>query len=265
MSGDVVLVEGTATVPVLRLNRPAALGALNAEVLTRLDQTFADLGTRSSTRAVVLTGTGEKAFSAGADLDELAGLDTAAAHDVLARGQAVLRRIELCPVPVIAAVNGLALGGGFELVLATTFPVLAERATLGLPEAGLGLMPGYGGTQRLVRAIGPQSAVHVMLTGTRLTAARAFQLGLTPVEPVPADALLDTALGLAETVAARGPRAVRSILTAVRAAGDLPLDRGLELESALAAMATGGAEAAEGVAAFRQRRTPDFSGTGEGP
>ena len=258
MTARLVVVEGGAAVPVIRLNRPMALGALNATLLEELDQTFAALAAKPTTRAIVLTSTGDKAFSAGADLDELAGLDASAAHDVLSRGQAVMRRIELCPVPVIAAVNGLALGGGFELVLATTFPVLAEHATFGLPEAGLGLMPGYGGTQRLTRSIGPQAAVHVMLTGTRLTAARAYQLGLTPVEPVARESLLDNAVGIAEAVAERGPRAVRSILTAVRAAADLPLEGGLTLESALAALATGGLEAAKGVAAFQQKRRPVF-------
>jgi enoyl-CoA hydratase len=253
------VIEGTEAVPVVRLNRPEALGALNGRVLTALDEAFAALAKRPATRAIVLTSTGEKAFSAGADLDELAGLNSAEAHDMLSGGQAVLRRIELCQVPVVAAVNGLALGGGFELVLATTFPVLAEKATLGLPEAGLGLMPGYGGTQRLTRSIGPQAATHVMLTGTRLSAVRAYQLGLTPVEPVPREALLDTAVGIAEAIAGRGPRAVRSILTAVRAAADLPLDGGLTVESALAAMAAGGSEGAEGVAAFRERRPPKFA------
>src|SRR5271169_2940496 len=134
MTSPAVVAESHGRVALVRLDRPRALGALNSEMLGELD-------------------------GVGADLDELAGLDAVAAHDVLSRGQAVFRRIELCPIPVVAAVNGLALGGGFELILATTFPVLAEHATLGLPEAGLGLMPGYGGTQRLTRAIGRQAAI----------------------------------------------------------------------------------------------------------
>jgi enoyl-CoA hydratase len=259
MTNSPVVTEARGGVALVRLDRPRALGALNAEMLGELDRVVADLSTRPSTRVIVVTGTGDKAFSAGADLDELAGLDAAAAHDVLSRGQAVFRHIELCPIPVIAAVNGLALGGGFELVLATTFPVLAEHASLGLPEAGLGLMPGYGGTQRLTRAIGRQAAIHTMLTGSRLSAARAYELGLTPVEPVPGPDLLDATLDWAHRIAERGPRAVRSILAATAAALDQPLDAGLRTESALAAVTTGGAEAAEGIEAFRRKRPAVFA------
>jgi enoyl-CoA hydratase len=259
MSNSPVVIEAGGAVALVRLDRPGVLGALNAELLGDLDRVVAELSARPSTRVIVVTGTGEKAFSAGADLDELSGLDAAGAHDVLSRGQAVFRRIELCPIPVIAAVNGLALGGGFELVLATTFPVLAEHATLGLPEAGLGLMPGYGGTQRLTRAIGRQAAIHTMLTGSRLSAGRAYQLGLTPVEPVPGPELLDATFDLAHRIAERGPRAVRSILTAAAVALDQPLDAGLSTESALAAVSIGGAEAAEGIEAFRHKRSAVFA------
>lgn len=254
-----VVTEDHGRVGLVRLDRPDALGALNAEMLNELDCVIADLSTRPSTRVIVVTGTGDKAFSAGADLDELAGLDSAAAHDLLTRGQAVFSRIEMCPVPVIAAVNGLALGGGFELVLATTFPVLAQHASLGLPEAALGLMPGYGGTQRLTRAISRQAAAYTMLTGSRLSAARAYQLGLTPVEPVAGPQLLDVTLGLAHCIAEKGPRAVRSILTASAAALDQPLHAGLSAEAAFAAVATSGAEAAEGIDAFRHKRSAVFA------
>jgi enoyl-CoA hydratase len=167
-------------------------------------------------------------------------------------------------VPVIAAVNGLALGGGFELVLAATFPVLARHVTLGLPESGLGLIPGYGGTQRLARVVGASVAIHTMLTSSRLTADRAYQLGLTPVEPVEGDRLADTTRSIAEQIAARGPNAVRAILSASRLGADAPLPVALAFESALAGLATAGAEAAEGIAAFRAKRLADFAGGARG-
>lgn len=258
MSTDALLAVEDGPVTLLRLDRPDVHNALNADLLGELDTAVARIAASGSVRAVVITGSGDRAFSAGADLDELAGLTAAEAHARLSRGQQVLNRIAACPVPVIAAVNGTALGGGFELVLAATFPVLAENAKLGLPEAGLGLIPGYGGTQRLVRAVGPQVATHAMLTGTRLTADRAYELGLAPVPPVPAGEVVDTALEIARGIAGRGPSAVQSVLGAVRAGADAPTEAGLRLESALAALAAGGPEATEGIAAFREKRAPAF-------
>jgi enoyl-CoA hydratase len=255
-----VVVERQGPIAVLRIDRPAVHNALNAQVLAELDRAVAALPA-DGVRAAVLTGTGTRAFSAGADLDELAGLSAEQAHEVLSAGQAVIARIERSPVPVIAAVNGLALGGGFELVLACTFPVLAEGARLGLPEAGLGLMPGYGGTQRLARRVGAPVAAHAMLTGERIGADRAYALGLTPVAPVPVEAVVEAALDQARSIAARGPRAVRAVLLALRHGADVPLEAGLALESALAGLVTGGDEAAEGIAAFKERRTPSFDAT----
>jgi enoyl-CoA hydratase len=215
-----------------------------------------------SVRVVVVTGAGEKAFSAGADLKELAGMSSDRAHETARTGQQVMRELERSAVPVIAAVNGVALGGGFELVLAATFPVLSTRASLGLPESGLGLIPGYGGTQRLPRAVGAHTAAHLMLTGARLDADRAYQLGLTPVPPVPPEELMAAATEIAQTIAAQGPLAVRSILAALDGGRDASLDAGLQLETGLAALAIGGAESDEGIAAFLQRRPANFADPG---
>jgi enoyl-CoA hydratase len=253
-----VLIEHDGPVTVLTLHRPAALNALNGALLIRLEQALDDVRRSTGTRAVVVTGSGERAFSAGADLGELAGLETSAAYDMLSRGQRVLRALERSTVPVIAAVNGVALGGGFELVLACTFPVLSTRARLGLPETGLGLMPGYGGTQRLTRAVGTARAAHLMLAGHRLDAASAHAIGLTPVAPVDGD-VCAAAVEIAHTIAGRGPRAVGATLTALRAGADVGLDAGLALETALAAQLTAGPEAAVGIAAFHERRTPVFA------
>lgn len=257
MSGAVLSVERADGIVTARLERPDVLNALNGEVLSALGNLLD--GLRPGDRAVVVTGAGTRAFSAGADLDELAGLDAVAAHDLLRSGQAVMARVETSQVPVIAAVNGLALGGGFELALACTFMVLADSAELGLPETGLGLIPGYGGTQRLARRVGTPVAAHVILTGERIAADRAHMLGLTPVPPVPVDELADAAHDLARRVASRGPRAVRSALLALRLGLDSPRETGLALESALAGLAVGGEESTEGVAAFRERRQPSYS------
>ncbi|NIH83349.1 enoyl-CoA hydratase/isomerase family protein [Amycolatopsis granulosa] len=255
-----LLAQRSGAVVTLTIHRPAALNALTGALLADLRRAVEEAADDRTVRAVVITGSGEKAFSAGADLNEISvlGSDLDKAREVMAAGQAALRAIERAPVPVIAAVNGLALGGGFELVLASTFAVLSTRASLGLPEAALGLIPGYGGTQRLPRAVGHRVAAHLMLTGARLSADRAYELGVTPVPPVAPEELLPTATSIAETIAARGPLAVRAILHAAEAARDAPLEEGLTTETELAARAIASPESTEGVAAFTERRPPVF-------
>lgn len=253
-----LIVDHTGGVTVLTIDRAEALNALNAELLTALDHEITAADADAGVRAVVITGAGEKAFSAGADLKEMAGLDAGAALDHLKRGQDVLRRIESTSTPVIAAVNGLALGGGLELALAATFPVLVDTATLGLPEAGLGLIPGYGGTQRLPRAVGERTAAYLMLTGERLNADDAYRLGMTPIAPVQGGRLLSTAVAIADQIAAQGPQAVRSILQALVVGRNAPLEAGLTAETGLAALALAGAESSRGVDAFLQRIPSPF-------
>ena len=259
---DSLLMEQAGPVTTLTINRPEAYNALNADLLAALRDSVLTAEADPSVRVVVVTGAGEKMFSAGADLKELAGMSSDRAHETMRAGQRVMRDLERAAVPVVAAVNGLALGGGFELVLTATFAVLSTRASLGLPESSLGLIPGYGGTQRLPRAIGAQTAAYLMLTGARLDADQAFQLGLTPIPPVAPKDLMATATVIAQTIAAQGPLAVRSILAAIEGGRDASLDAGLQLETGLAALAVGGAESDEGVAAFLQRRTADFPDAG---
>lgn len=242
----------------LVLDRPAVHNALDGALLDALDEALQAAAADPSVRVVTLTGAGRKAFSAGADLDELAGLSAGDARRALGRGQRVLQRVERMPVPVIAAVNGLALGGGFELALACSFVIASTSAAFGLPETGLGLMPGYGGTQRLPRLIGRQPALHLILTGERMGAERAYQLGLVAVPPVSPDELSAAAGEIALRVAARGPQANHRVLEAVSTGIDAPLDTALRLESTLAALAVASSEAAEGIRAFRERRTPSF-------
>lgn len=260
MSG--VKVERSGAVTTLTIDRPEAFNALNEEVIGALADQVLDAATDPGVRVVVITGSGTKAFSAGADLKELAGMGPDRAHAVLGTGQRAFRAIEQAPIPVIAAVNGLALGGGFELILACTIPVLSTKAALGLPESGLGLIPGYGGTQRLPRVIGQAAAAHLMLTGSRLDAERAYQLGLTPVPPVEPDKLLPTAITLADTIAAQGPLAVRAILHTLNVGRDAPLDAGLSVETGVAALAVAGEESTEGVSAFLERRPAKFADPG---
>ncbi|SDG82496.1 enoyl-CoA hydratase/isomerase family protein [Microbacterium pygmaeum] len=250
-----VLTGRDGHVATVTIDRVDVHNALDAATLAAIEGAVAQLADGGA-RAIVITGTGTRAFSAGADLNELAGLDAVAAHAVLAAGQRTMSAIAASRVPVIAAVNGLALGGGFELVLSCTFAVLADTAKLGLPESGLGLMPGYGGTQRLPALIGRAAAAHVMLTGTRLDARRCYELGLTPMAPVPLEQLMDTAMTTAHSIAAKGPRAQSAILTALSASA--VRDDALSLESALAGVITGGDEAREGIAAFREKRDPRF-------
>lgn len=257
-----LLADRSGPVATLTLNRPRVHNALNAAVLGALERAVTDLADDEGVRAIVITGAGERSFCAGADLDELAGLAAEDALAMLSRGQRVFRTIETCAKPVVAAVNGLALGGGFELALACTFAVTSSRAAFGFPESGLGLIPGYGGTQRLARLIGRHAAAHLMLTGERLGAERAYALGLAPLPPVPPEDLAGAVDDVASRIAERSPAASRLILRAVTA--ESPLEAGLGYESALAAIATASRDAAQGVAAFHERRTPVF-GPDPGP
>ncbi|MGV9863375.1 enoyl-CoA hydratase/isomerase family protein [Rhodococcus koreensis] len=256
---SVVSVARGGAVTTVTINRPEAFNALNTHVIASLMAAVSQAQADPAVRAVVLTGSGEKAFSAGADLKELAAMGVDQAREVMASGQQAFRALEQSAIPVIAAVNGLALGGGFELVLASTFPVLSTRASMGLPESGLGLIPGYGGTQRLPRAVGQRVAAHLMTTGSRLDAERAYTLGLSPLPPVAPEELLSTATEIAETVAEQGPLAVRAILHALDVGRDAPLDAGLAVETGLAALAVAGDESTEGIGAFLERRPAKFA------
>ncbi|TQL68702.1 enoyl-CoA hydratase [Nocardioides albertanoniae] len=251
--------ERDGAVLFMTIDRSEAMNALDHAVLSGIREGMDEAANDPSIRVVILAAAGEKAFCAGADLKELAVMGAEEAHRTMAYGQEVMRHLERTPVPVIAAVNGLALGGGFELALAATIPVLADHAQLGLPESGLGLIPGYGGTQRLPRAVGSRVAAHLMLTGTRLSAERAYELGLTPIRPVPQADLPSTVTSMAETIASQGPEAVRSILQAMDLGRDAPLDSGLRAETGLAVLAVAGEESSEGISAFLEHRAAQFT------
>ena len=256
---ETLLVDRRRKVGLVTLNRPAVLNALSVRTLEDLDRVIAGLGASADVSAVVITGAGEKAFAAGADIQELAGLDAAAASAYSARGQAVLDRIDRLGKPVVAAINGYALGGGCELALACTLRVAADHAKLGFPEIGLGAIPGFGGTQRLPRLVGRGRALELVLTGRRVDAAEALAIGLVH-KVVPRAALLDEAIGLAEQLAASAPLALGYAIEAIGCGADLPLADGCRLESALFGLAAATEDMHEGVRAFLDKRKPAFRG-----
>ena len=210
-------------------------------------------------RVLIITGAGPKAFVAGADISEFEGLTPDEATRLARQGQAVFDRLESLPVPTIAAINGYALGGGCELALACTFRLMADTARLGLPETSLGLIPGFGGTQRLARAIGRQQALELILTGRQVDADECVRLGLA-LRAVPADRLMDEALALAGQLASRAPLALRYAREAVAEGLDRPLADALALEARLFGLAFATADMREGVRAFLEKRQPSFTG-----
>jgi enoyl-CoA hydratase len=244
---------------VVTLNRPKVMNALNRALFAELDDAFATLAGDSGVRAIILTGAGEKAFAAGADIGELASLSATDGQRLAQRGQAVFRRIETCGKPVIAAIQGFALGGGCELAMACTIRIASERARLGQPEVKLGLVPGYGGTQRLPRLVGKGAALKLLLTGDMVGAEEAFRIGLVD-EVVPSEALMSRAETLARAIAQQAPLAVAACLRAVNGGYDLPLDAGLELEASLFGLACATEDKAEGTQAFLEKRVPAWRG-----
>lgn len=247
--------DGVATIT---LHRPDALNALSQRLVAELAKAFRQARADTAVRGVVLTGAGEKAFAAGADISEFAGMEPLQAHRFAARGQAVFNGIEGMPKPVVAAVNGYALGGGCELAMACHLRVASEAAQFGQPEVQLGLIAGYGGTQRLPRLVGAGIATEMLLTGDRISAQRAYEVGLVNAV-VPADRLMETAKGYVAKIASKAPVAVAMTLQALRAA-DLPLPQGLSQEAALFAQCVATEDFAEGVGAFLNRETPEFQG-----
>lgn len=259
MAYETLLMERSDAIAVVTLNRPKVMNALNRVLFTELDDAFAALAADQAVRAVILTGTGEKAFAAGADIGELSTLSAAEGQELALRGQAVFRRIETCGKPVIAAIQGFALGGGCELAMACTLRIASERARLGQPEVKLGLIPGYGGTQRLPRLVGKGAALKLLLTGDMVGAEEAFRIGLVD-EVVPAEALTSRAETLARAIAQQAPLAVAGCLRAVDAGYDLPLNTALEIEASLFALACSTEDKAEGTRAFLEKRPPVWKG-----
>ncbi|HTV04728.1 MAG TPA: enoyl-CoA hydratase-related protein [Acidobacteriaceae bacterium] len=251
------MVEILDAVAVITLNRPKVLNALNAALLSELDATLPVLSEDDAVRAVIVTGAGEKAFAAGADIEELAAVSQSEGQLLAERGQRIFSRIENLGKPVIAAINGFALGGGCELALAATIRIACESARLGQPEVKLGLIPGYGGTQRLPRLVGKGAALKMMLTGEMVSAAEALRIGLVD-EVTPASELMPRARTIAKTIAGMAPIAVRECIAAVHAGYDLPMDEGQAQEAARFGLCCGTEDKAEGTRAFLEKRAPKW-------
>ena len=254
-----LLVETKDGVAVVTINRPDKLNALNDATVDELDRAFTALGADAAVRGVILTGSGEKAFVAGADIAELATQSPVDGKERSIRGQKVLDRIEDLGKPVIAAVNGFALGGGCELAMACHVRLASENARLGTPEVKLGIMCGYAGTQRLPRLVGKGRALEMLLTGEMVDAQEAFRIGLVN-RVVPKDRLLAEAEALLRKMIANGPVSLRFVLEAVNAGLEMPLAEAQYLEATLFGLVCTTADMKEGTKAFLEKRPPKFTG-----
>ncbi len=258
MSEPVVLWEDRDAIAVLTVNRPAALNALNADVMDALVLAFHTHAHREGLRAVVVTGAGGKAFVAGADIPGMRDFTVAQAEAFARKGQDLAAAIESCPVPVIAAVDGFALGGGCELALCCDMIVAGARAKFGQPEVNLGVIPGFGGTQRLVRRVGLAIAMDLCLTARIVDAKEAYAIGL--VSRTVEGSAFDAALEMAATIAKKGPFAVRMVRRALHENADAPLATGLAAERSLFALCFATSDQKEGMAAFVEKREPQYTG-----
>jgi enoyl-CoA hydratase len=243
----------------ITVNRPDKLNALNVTVISELDDAVTRIETDAAVRGVILTGAGQKAFVAGADISELAGQSPIEGKLRSMVGQQVFRRLERCGKPVIAAINGFALGGGCELAMACHIRIAAEHAKFGQPEVKLGIGPGYGGTVRLPRLVGKGRALELLLTGEMIDAAEAYRLGLVN-RVVPADKLLSEAESMLQTILGNGPLAIRACLEAVDAGLETSLDQALLLEANHFGLLTATEDMREGTKAFLEKRKPAFKG-----
>ena len=259
MSFATLLVERDGAVAVVTINRPKVLNALNSQTITELSLAMRELQEDADVRAIVLTGAGEKSFVAGADINELAVLSPAEGQQHAAKGQAVFDAIENLGKPVIAAVNGFALGGGCELAMACTIRLAADTARFGQPEINLGILPGYAGSQRLPRLVGKGVALEILLTGDMISASRAYEIGLV-TKVVPAADLMTAAKALASALAAKAPIALRYVLDAVNHGGEMPLADAEFLEASLFGLVASTDDMKEGTSAFLEKRPAAWRG-----
>jgi enoyl-CoA hydratase len=257
--GHVLYEVGADRIAWITVNRPDKLNALNDAVMADLDTAFARAQADAGCGVVVLTGSGEKAFVAGADIGELAKQTVRGGKEKSLRGQAVLRRIERLGKPVVAMINGYAFGGGLELALACHLRTMAETAKVGLPEVGLSIIPGYGGTQRLPRIVGRGRALEMILTGSPIDAATAERFGLAN-RVAPAASLRAVTEELARTLLQRGPLALAMATEAVLRGGDVSLDEGLAVECDLFGIVSSTEDMREGLNAFLEKRKPSYRG-----
>jgi len=246
-------------IAILTVNRPTKLNALNGETIGELEEAFARVEADASIRGLIITGSGEKAFVAGADIQELAVAGAIDAQSLALRGQRVLRRLEMLKKPSIAAINGFALGGGLELAMACTIRIASGNAKMGQPEVKLGIPAGYGGTQRLPRLVGRGRAMEILLTGDPIDAQEAYRIGLVN-RVVEQPALLDAARELMQKILANGPIACALTMQAVDLGLNSGLEEGLRFEAAAFGLAAATEDKREGTTAFLEKRKASFTG-----
>ena len=259
MAFDNLLLERDGAVAIVTINRPTVLNALNAATIDELRRAMLEFRIDDSVRAIVVTGAGEKSFVAGADINELALQTPTGGREHALAGQHVLDVIENLGKPVIAAINGLALGGGCELAMACTMRIAADTARLGQPEIALGLIPGYAGTQRLSRLVGRGRAMAMVLTGAPIAADEALRIGLV-TRVVPAADLMREARALAAQLAAQAPIAMRYIINAINKGLEMPFAEACQYEATLFGLVASTDDMREGTAAFLEKRKPVFRG-----
>jgi len=259
MAFENLLLERDGAIAVVTINRPTVLNALNTQTLDELRRVVLELGHDAGVRVVILTGAGEKAFVAGADINELAVQTPTSGREHALTGQHVLDLIENLGKPVIAAINGYALGGGCELAMACTLRLAADTAKLGQPEINLGIMPGYAGSQRMSRLVGKGKAMELILTGAPIGAAEAERIGLVN-RVVPAAELMTAARALAADLAKNAPIAMRYIITAVNKGLEMPFAEGCVFEATLFGLVASTDDMREGTTAFLEKRKPAFKG-----
>lgn len=254
-----LLIEDRGAVRVITLNRPDKLNALNRDTIAELHVAFEEAAGDAAVRVVVLTGAGAKAFVAGADISEMEGLSPVQARDFSRFGQKLMVRIEQLGKPVIAMINGFALGGGLELAMACHLRIAADTAKLGQPEVNLGLIPGFGGSQRLLRLVGRGPALELCLCGHSIDAQRGLALNILTRVVAPGELEVET-MKLAEQLANAAPQALRGILDAIVIGGEAGLEAGLDYETQAFALAFSTDDMKEGTGAFLARRKPQFCG-----
>tara|TARA_B100000749_G_scaffold280899_1_gene281071 strand:- start:163529 stop:164308 length:780 start_codon:yes stop_codon:yes gene_type:complete len=255
---ETIKLERKENIGILTINRPKAMNALNHQVIEELKTVLSQL-LEDPVRCLVLTGAGDKSFVAGADIKEMETMDSEGAKRLSANGQSAFNLMEQMSFPVIAAVNGFALGGGFELALCCDFIIASEKAKFGLPEVGLGLIPGYGGTQRLSRTVGLNNCRRMALSGGMFSAETLFSYGAVS-EVVPPDQVLERATAIAKEIASKGPKAVEFCKRSINDGYQKTLNDGLLVELDYFSQAFGTDDKTEGVTAFIEKRAPEFLG-----